>query len=281
MQYSQERIASEVTSYFKSDHWKGFVETLSRGEVIRHAHIYLESLLNPFDLAIIIEEYFKKINLPLERGTKILPIKAELLNIYNIKPKGMAHFEFFLRYNPLTILAPMSPEKAREKATAFFWDDNFMHEYYKQYSFREVTERDIEIIKEYFRSDSWREAYRIMTDEYAGIIHSHALVETSVHPEILLPYALESFDELGCKMNRAVSVVFNAFGKDIGKLTFLLSSPEVVVELEWHFNPRIVINSVKPNIFRIATDEMLDRFMARYERVSIDKTICNQIISHI
>jgi hypothetical protein len=73
----------------------------------------------------------------------------------------------------------MSPEKAREKATAFFWDDNFMHEYYKQYSFREVTERDIEIIKEYFRSDSWREAYRIMTDEYAGIIHSHALVETS------------------------------------------------------------------------------------------------------
>lgn len=110
MQYSQERIASEVTSYFKSDHWKGFVETLSRGEVIRHAHIYLESLLNPFDLAIIIEEYFKKINLPLERGTKILPIKAELLNIYNIKPKGMAHFEFFLRYNPLTILAPMSPE---------------------------------------------------------------------------------------------------------------------------------------------------------------------------
>lgn len=279
MEFSREQIVSSVVNYFKSDHWQSFMKELSRGLVVRHAHIYLSSCLNPFDLAKIIEAYFEGINLPVERAIRILPIKPELLNVYNIKPKGMAHFEFFLTYDSDVILAPASSENSREGTSMAFWDDDYMKEYFKKYKFREAGQIEIEQIKEYFKSREWKEVLYTMTDLYAGVIHSHGLIETSIHPEVLLPYAVKSLEEMGIKIGRALAVVYSCFGRDVGKLTFLLNSPEVVLELEWFYNPNVVIRPAIPNVFQIATEEMLEKFMAKYERINIAKDVQKEIIS--
>lgn len=278
MKFTQDQAVAQVAEYFKSEHWIGFLEVLKRGTEVRHAHIYLDSCLTPMELGPIIEAYFEKAGLPIQRAIKFLPIKADMLNVYNVTPKGMCHFEFFLRYNEDVVLAPMPAKYSREKKNASYWDDEFMQNYYKQYDFHDITPEAEEQIKAYFAGDDFRYCYRMMIDEYRGLIHSHGLVETSIHPEKLIPYAEAAFKELGVEVFRSVSVIFNSFGKEIPKIVFLLGAPEVSVEVEWHYNPNVAIKAVNPNFFRLADERMLHKYVAERPRLSLSPESIEKVI---
>lgn len=281
MKWTQEQAVESVVCYFKSEHWLNFLEVLKKGEEIRHAHLYLDSCLTPGEMGAVVEGYFEKNGIPIQRSLKSLPITYDMLNVYNVMPRGMCHFEIFLRYNPDAIIGPMPPRYSREKQNASFWDDKFMEEFYKQYEFKKITPAAETEIKKYFYGDDFRYCYRMMIDEYRGLIHSHGLIETCYHPEELIPYAVSSFEEMGVKVHKAVSVVFNCGGKDIPKMVFLLGAPETSVEIEWHYNPNVVIKAADPRFYRLADSRMLNEYQLARERLVLEKNAIERIVGRL
>ncbi len=281
MNHTQQQAAEQVTAYFRSAHWTDFLEVLKRGDEVRHAHIYLDSCLLPFELGEIIETYLKKRGIPIQRALKYLPITPDMLNIYNIMPKGMCHFEFFLRYNPDVILAPMPDKYSREGRSASHWDDEYMGKVYAQYNFNPINSAVEKDVLDYFRGDDFRYCYRMMIDEYRGLIHTHGLIETSFHPEELIPYAVRSYEEMGVKVQKALSVVFNCAGKDMPKMVFLLGAPETSVEIEWHYNPNLTIKAADPRFFRIADSQMLAAYQAARPRMALDRESVAAVIGSL
>lgn len=278
MKFTQEEAVKAISEYFKAPQWVNFLDAISVGDSVRHAHIYIDSCLSPEGLGEIAEAYLEKKGIPIQRGLKYLPITPDMLNVYNIMPKGMCHFEFFLRYNPDVIIAPMPEKYSREHKNASTWDDAFMMEHYKQYKFREITPEVEKDIHDYFWGDDFRYCFRMMIDEYRGLIHSHGLIETSFNPEQLIPYAVESFKEMNVEVQKAVSVVFCCAGKDTPKMVFLLGSPEVSVEIEWHYNPNVTIKTCDPKFFRLADGKMYREYLAARDRLYLTKESINAVI---
>jgi len=279
MNFNQVQAVDRIIKYFQEEQWLGFLDDIRVGDTVRHAHIYIDSCLSPEDLGQIVEAYFQKMNLPIQRSLKHLPITPDMLNVYNIMPKGMCHFEFFLRYNPDTIIEPMPEKFSREHKNASTWDDRFMEKHYKQYAFKKITPEAEKDIRDYFWGDDFRYCYRMMIDEYRGLIHTHGLIETCYHPEELIPYAVESFREMNVEVQKAVSVVFCCAGKDIPKMVFLLGSPEVAVEIEWHYNPNVTIKAADPRFFRIADAGMYTKYLAARERLLLTKESISAVIA--
>lgn len=243
-------VRRHAVDYFFSPHWQDFVKELERGDEVRHAHIYVDSILPPEAIARLVRTYFEAAGRPLQRQIRFLSHGRGFANVYNVHPAGMCHFEVMVRFNDQVVLEPMPPELTREGRNAEYWDDAFMERFYDQFTFRPMGREEEEEVRAYFRSDAWKSGYACMTYEDRNV-HSHNIVETSLHPEDILPLGLEAIRARGWDVGKAVSVVFNVRGADIGKITYLLSRPEIVLELEWEYNPHVIIRPAVEPISRI------------------------------
>ena len=85
--------------------------------------------------------------------------------------------------------------------------------------------------------------------------------ESSLDPEQLIKIGEEHIRRKGLELIRSTSIVFNSYGMDIGKLVYLLTKPEIVVELEWHFNPEVTIKAASIPYFRLATSSRLNELL--------------------
>lgn len=251
-------IRKEALQYLLSDHWQGFVRELERGKEVRHAHIYVESILHPTSMAEVVRAYFEAAGRPLRRQIRFLSHGRGFGNVYNVHPEGMCHFEVMMRFSDRIVVEPMAPEATRKGRNAEWWDDDFMQEFYRKFSFRPMGERERADVKAYFESEAWKLGYACMAYEESNV-HCHSVVEMSLHPEDVLPFGIEAIERRGWKVDRAVSVVFSVRGLDVGKITYLLSLPEIVLELEWEYNADVTIRpSVRP-VARIISEEAVRR----------------------
>ena len=232
-------ICEAVASYFDSADWNDLIKQLARGEEVLHAHIYAESILHPGSLIPIVQGYFEARRLPLLRRIFVVGNGRGMTAIYNIHPRqDMAHFDIIHRYSPDHILAPMEAALTREGKTVSVWDEQYMKKHYARFDFRtKLTEEDEQDLKSYFDSSGWKEQYVLMTTmedrhDYSDH-HVHSMVETSIHPEIILEFGKKALTAKGWELSKAVNVVWGMKNFDQGKCTFLLKKPEMVLELEW------------------------------------------------
>jgi hypothetical protein len=121
----------------------------------------------------------------------------------------------------------------------------------------------------------------MLLDDFGGVIHTHALCETCLHPEQLMPLIEEHWARRGWLLSKSVSVVFNSYGLDIGKLVFLLKKPEIVVELEWHFNPEVTIRPASTPFFRIATAASLSGILRSRQFVSFGPDTTERVLDRL
>ena len=77
----------------------------------------------------------------------------------------------------------------------------------------------------------------------------------------LIKIGEEHIGRKGLELIRSTSIVFNSYGMDIGKLVYLLTKPQIVVELEWHFNPEVTIKAASIPYFRLATSSRLNELL--------------------
>lgn len=229
-----------IVSYFRSDQWRGFIAALERGRVVRHAHAYTRSRIHPASLRSVIEVYFSAYGVPLERKIKLISHGTGLANLYYIQPKNMAHFEVMANYSADEVLVP---NRIVSGLSYEYWDDEFMTRQYAEYDFRPVDASARKELEAFFLSEAWFEMYRVMiyNDRY---VHSHLIVETGVSPEEIAAIGVAALEQRGWEVDRAVSVIFNIQGHQGKKVSFILRRPETVLELEWEFNPTVVIRPI-------------------------------------
>jgi hypothetical protein len=260
-------IREKVIEWFRSDNWKDFVEGLAPDDEVYHAHIYADSALDPVTLSKVLRGYFEKRGLPLQRRIRFLGQGHGFTNIYYAQPKGMAHFELFLRHNPETVLEPMPPAATRSGKVFEYWDRGYMERYYSKYEYKTAGPEEVKAIEAYFNSDSWKHIYAVARDK--SVVHSHGVVETNLHPEVIMKYAREAIERRHWKIGRAVSVVWDFFGFDQHKLSFLLSEPEVVLELELQYEPNETMRPSPVPVLDFVTDSDLVKSMAGLEYIKL------------
>ena len=272
-------ICEQVVGYFESEDWTYLMHNLARGKEVLHAHIYADSVLDPRPMLRVIEGYFEAHGLPLQRKIFLLPQSHGLIDIYNIHPRqDMAHFELFMRYSKEQVLAPMSSAATRGGKTVDIWDDKFMKGHLARFNFKTtLTAEDEKNLVSYFGSPAWKSQYVFMGDLES--LHSHSLVETSVHPEIILEFGRKAIEAKGWELSKAVSIVFGMKGFEQGKLTYLVKKPELVLELEWEFNPDVSVVPVAEHIVRTATAADLAPVMSGIEYLELDDEAVREIIS--
>jgi len=268
-------VTEKVIEYFKSEYWGQLIDVLGRGEEVYHMHVFTDSILSPEPIARIIKAYFDIQGWPLQRKILVIPNGRGVADLYGIHPKGCGHFEVFLQYSDQAVLEP-SADPFRGKKNVEWWDKKFMEEYYKQFPFRTFGPAEEKELVAYFKSKEWEMSYLIMT---AGRnLHSHTLVKTSIHPEILLKYGVEAIERKGWKMGKATSIVFGMKGLDRGKITYLVSKPEMMLELEWDFDADTMITPGPMPMYRIYNEDLLLKDTAHCNYLVLDGGQVEEII---
>ncbi len=252
-------VREQILAYFESTAWTDALQIMARGrQDVLHAHIYTDSILHPRSMQRVVETYFEAKGQRCERKVKILSHGKGYTNVYYIQPPGMCHFEVFLRFNPDVVIEPMDVAAARGGKAFDYWDPAFMAAYYEKFPFKAMGAAEEKRVEDYFASDSWKRIYSVMMYDNERAIHSHCMVETSLHPEKILPIGRRAIEARGWEIDRAVSIVFGVNGLDQGKITYLVKRPELVLELEWEFNKDVVIKPAVVPIARITTTDMVD-----------------------
>jgi len=261
-------VRREIVRYFQGEQWSEVVGLLDRGRPLRHMHVYTQSVLHPFDVARVVQGYFEQRGFILERKITFLGHGGGLTNVYYVQPRSdMAHFELFLAYDEDAVITPADPSRTREGRNVEYWDDGYMEGYLGRFPFREPDEAERRAVRDYFRSEHWTQVYRFMLHEGT---HSHVPVFTGIHPEALKRIGCEVMEERGWKVGKADAVVYSLKGHEQGKVTFLLSSPEIVVELDWEFDPDSVVRPRHPGLMLEMTDADLASTMQGLDYLRLD-----------
>jgi hypothetical protein len=278
---SETDVEEALVQHFSSQHWADFIKGLEAGPHVRHAHAYCQSSMDPRAMALFLTAYFHRFDRPLQRRIKILPVTDDFLDVYNVHPKGHPHWEMFLNWTPGTLLKPQEAYGARGAHAIEFWDDAYMDAYYGQFRFRDIDAPERKDCDDYFSSPAWVNNLLINIDDFGGVIHSHALVECSLHPEQLVKIGAEYIERRGWRIAKHLSIVFNVYGMDIGKLTYLLRKPEIVIELEWHYNPEVAIKAATIPHFRVATAARLNDLIHVRPYVSFGREVIDRVLKRL
>jgi hypothetical protein len=269
-------VTEKVVEYFKSEQWNQLIKELKRGDDVLHVHAYSDSILAPQPLAKIIKGYFDAIDMPLQRKPIFVPSGKGIVDVYGIHPKGCGHFELFMNYTDQVVLE--SPKELfRGEKKLEVWDKQYMSKFYQKFKFRDFEKSAEADVKAYFKSPAWENCYIIMMTR--GNYHSHALIRTSIHPEILLEYGVKAIESKGWIASKTTSVVFGMHGADQGKVVFLVRKPDMILELEWEFDSAVTIVPGPVPVYRIYTEDHYIRETAHCNYFTLEDDQINEVIA--
>jgi hypothetical protein len=264
-------IREQIALYFESEQWLGALKVMSRGrDDVRHAHVYTDSIIHPDSIRRVVEAYFAAKGIAVERKVKLISVGRGQLVVYYIQPTGMCHFEVFPRFSKDVVLEPTQGQDTRGGSAFEYWDVDFMQNYYKQFEFAPMGSSEEEAVRDYFRSSAWEQLYAVMYYESERRVHCHALIETNLHPEEILPLGRSAIEARGWEVDRGVSVVFGVNGFEQGKLTYLVKNPEIILELEWAHIKDVTIRPAILPVARETTTDMVEKDMQGLPYIELD-----------
>jgi hypothetical protein len=276
-------VCDAIVNYFQSNDWQELIRQMSRGKEVRHAHAYADSILHPEPLLRIVEGSFKAQGMPLQRKIYLIPPgnTSGMADIYNIHPNpDWGHCELILRFNQDQVLAPMATSSTPTGKSVEVWDDTYMEQYYARFDFKTaLSTQDEKDIKAYFDSPEWKLQYNFMLGGTNR--HTHSLVETTIHPEIIQEFAVKAIESRGWEVSKSVSVVYGMRGQDFGKITTLVKRPEIMLELEWAYNPNVSIKAGAEPMILATTLEDLHQCMSGYDYIRLDDQAVSEIIERL
>ena len=227
-----------IAAYFRSAHWNDLLGILkSKEEPIYHIHAYIQTQIHPMSLEEIVKGYFAKTGFPVHRKIEIFTSGqvADAGSIHGIEPHGLPHFDLLWKFSPDKLIAPADRAEPLES-----WGRSFMADFYKKYPFNtEPSDADRAQIDAYFDGPAFAKYCEL--NEHRDVVHIHANVETSLHPDIIREAALKAMAKRGWEIEEAVPVAFQMRGQMHGKIVFLGKVPEKIFDIAWAFNPAVAL----------------------------------------
>lgn len=260
----RQTVQDEICAFYNGALWQEFLGSIRMADGVRHAHLFMDSALAPATIAKITRGYFAGQGIGLRRSIWLTSEGPGYGNVYYIAPNDLCHFEIFLRYNEDVVLRPMPPGEAIGGKVIDLWDDAYMANFYKRFAFRPFDADAERQTRAFFDGAEWNELCHTMIFNGQRNKHCHCLVRMGVHPEEVARIGIEAMRSKGWRVDRAVSVTFRG---DVGgqftdsdnfefaKVTFLVQQPETVLEIEWVFDPGVVIAPQRPALARLLTSD--------------------------
>jgi len=260
---------NEIINYFHSEQWQRLLKYLrgNNTEEIYHAHIFIDTSLHPNTLRRLLIKYFEIIGMPIDR-----PIDFQASNVghdmlHNIHPSRTFHFDLAWHFNANVILAPMPLEITFQNANLQVWGESETYSFFQQFPFRTDVSEDK--IDQYFHSPQWEEIRAFVKDK--SLVHFHANVETSVHPDMIKKAALRALKREGWALQKVVHCIFFP-RKDwkAGKICLLMSEPMFNFDIAWVFDPDVIIRpsqrffiqQIRPD-FDLRHEEPIDKLLKK------------------
>ncbi len=244
---SQSEIIKGIVNYFKSDQWQELTRMLTQTEEeIYHIHMYWENRVDAQSLSRLMERYFARKGLTLDRKIDLTSPKPGVAGLHSVHPHDperslyIPAIDMYWRYNPNVVLEPASYDKGESGKNLIGWGKKYMDNYYKQFDFKCVGPKEEREISKYFQSSHWKKLLRFV--ESGRYTHVHANLEINFDPWILEVFTIGVLKELGWKMDHVIPCVYLGYkGEYTGKIVFLTAYPEEVWDFGWVYNPDVVI----------------------------------------
>ncbi len=240
-----QREVQGIIDYFKGPHWTNFItrHLVHENDDVYHAHIYVDTCVDPGSLRTLMAAYWEAQSLPLVRRMDPISPKPDVIAMHSVTPTDRPAFDFFMRYNPEVVLSEMPAEDphAEQGYNALSWGRDYQNEFLKNkgHQFKVVGPSEDAYIRKFFQGKQWKECIEHVLDE--KIVHCHMNVEIGFDPKILELFAREALAKMGWTVERAVPSVYEVKKVYTGKIIFLLGHPEEVFDICWKYNPDVVI----------------------------------------
>lgn len=230
-------VVETVAAYFRSAHWNKVIEALQiDSEPVYHLHAYIETQIHPMSLEEIVKGYFARIGRPVHRKIEIFT-SGQVAD----SARSTASSRRGCRISTCSGSIRPTPDQARRALdNVEWWGASYMKEFYAKYPFvTEMTPDAQKQVDAYFAGPAWGR-YCDLT-EHRDVVHIHANVETSLHPDLILKPALAAMKKRGWDIHEVVPVAFQMRGQMHGKLVFIADKPEKIFDIAWCFNPTVAL----------------------------------------
>jgi len=244
---SSKEVTQGLVKYFKSDQWQELMHMLTQQEEeIYHIHMYWENRIEAQSLIRLMESYFTKKGMSLDRKIDLTSPKPGVAGLHNVHPHDperslyIPAVDMYWIYNPNVIMEPASPANGEKGKNLVGWGKKYMDNYYKQFDFKCVGPREEKEILKYLHSAHWKKTIRLV--ESGLYTHVHANLEINFDPWILKTLTIDVLKEMGWKVDHVIPCVYIGVNNDYqGKIVFLTAHPEEVWDFGWWYNPDVVI----------------------------------------
>jgi len=244
---SSKEVTQGLVKYFKSDQWQELMHMLTQQEEeIYHIHMYWENRIEAQSLIRLMESYFTKKGMSLDRKIDLTSPKPGVAGLHNVHPHDperslyIPAVDMYWIYNPNVIMEPASPANGEKGKNLVGWGKKYMDNYYKQFDFKCVGPREEKEILKYLHSAHWKKTVRLV--ESGLYTHVHANLEINFDPWILKTLTIDVLKEMGWKVDHVIPCVYIGVNNDYqGKIVFLTAHPEEVWDFGWWYNPDVVI----------------------------------------
>ncbi len=244
---SSKEITQGLVKYFKSDHWQELMHILTQQEEeIYHIHMYWETRIEAQSLIRLMESYFAKKGMLLNRKIDLTSPKPGVAGLHSVHPHDperslyIPAVDMYWVYNPNVIMEPASPANGEKGKNLVGWGKKYMDNYYKQFDFKCVGPLEEREILKYLHSAHWKKTVRLV--ESGLYTHVHANLEINFDPWILKTLTIDVLREMGWKVDHVIPCVYLGVNNDYqGKIVFLTAHPEEVWDFGWWYNPDVVI----------------------------------------
>jgi hypothetical protein len=244
---SSKEVTQGLVKYFKSDQWQKLMHMLTQQEEeIYHIHMYWENRIEAQSLIRLMESYFAKKGMSLDRKIDLTSPKPGVAGLHSVHPHDperslyIPAVDMYWIYNPNVIIEPASPANGEKGKNLVGWGKKYMDNHYKQFDFKCVGPREEKEILKYLHSAHWKKTVRLV--ESGLYTHVHANLEISFDPWILKTLTIDVLKEMGWKVDHVIPCVYIGVNNDYqGKIVFLTAHPEEVWDFGWWYNPDVVI----------------------------------------
>lgn len=243
----QKETIQGMVNYFKSAQWQELMDMLTQTEEeIYHIHMYWENRIDAYSLIRLMERYFAKQGLTLDRKIDLTSPSPGVAGLHSVHPRDperslyIPAIDMYWRYNPNVVLEAAEPSRGESGKNLIGWGKRYMDNYYKQFDFKCVGPREEREIAKYFQSAHWKKTLRLI--ESGLYTHVHANLEINFDPWILKTLTIDALKEVGWEMDHVIPCVYKGVGGEYqGKIVFLTAYPEEVWDWGWWYNPDVVI----------------------------------------